>query len=81
MPARIHQVEMASSIEGQVTEGRQLRVQHFINLHYQTCTFRVYQEIFNSSDKAQQYLPEDSSRVLKHLFHQPSSSYLSTPHE
>ena len=38
MSAHMHQVEMTSSTEGQVIEGKQLKVQHYVNLHYQTCT-------------------------------------------
>ena len=72
MSARMHQVEMASSIEGRVIEGRQLKVQHYVNLHYRTCTCRVYQEmgipcehalacILQLGQSPQQYLPEDLS--------------------
>ena len=76
MPARMHQVEIGSSTEGWVTEGRQLKVQHFVNLHYRTWTCRVYQEmgipcehalacILQLGQSPQQYLPEDlSTEVL-----------------
>lgn len=43
--ARTHRVEMASLTEGRVIEGRQLRLQHSINLHQGTCTCHVYQDI------------------------------------
>lgn len=33
-PARIHRVELGSVTQGRVTEGRQLRIQHSVDLHH-----------------------------------------------
>lgn len=74
LSARMHQVELSSTSEARVTEGRQLHIQHFINLHYGTCTRRIYQElgipcehtlacILQLAHNVQQYLPEGLSTV------------------
>ena len=53
MPARMHQVGMASSTEAQVTEGRPL---NFINLHYRTYMSSVSNpSILQLGQRLQQY--------------------------
>ena len=69
-PAWLHRVELGSVTEGRVIEGRQLRTQHFVDLHHKTCTYRVYQElgipcehalgcILQFGHSPQQYLPNE----------------------
>lgn len=70
--ARMHQVEMASISEGRVTEGRQLSLQHSVDLQHKTCTCRVYQDLVLPCQHAlacilhiqripQHYIPDDLS--------------------
>ena len=70
--ARLHRIELGSVSEGRVTEGRQLRIQHFVDLLRGTCTCRIYQElgipcehalgcILQLGQNPQHYLPMDLS--------------------
>ena len=70
--ARMHQVEMSSISEGRVTEGRQLPIQHCVDLHCGTCTCHTYQDLGLPCQHAlacilhvqripQQYIPDDLS--------------------